>query len=196
MTATLLALLPTLLLQLPAEDVRRAREMANGKLELARRIAADGELVKAITSKNAVTESGDEIRKRDQDWLKNPSYPLRKQLTQNACAERLRQIVEADTTVVEAFLMDSRGGLVCATVETSDYFQGDEAKWSKTYGEGKFVYIDAPALDYSTNTVAIQLSMIVLDGPRKVGALTLTLKVPRLRTQGSSSTPARTAAAP
>jgi hypothetical protein len=179
MTQSLLAVLPVLLFQIPAEDARRARETANGRLELARKIAADTELVKAIVAKNAVTETADDIKKRDQEWQKNPAYPLRKQLTQSACATRLRQIIETDPVVVEAFLMDSRGGIVCATIETTDYFQGDEPKWSKTYGEGKFVYIDAPALDYSTNTMAIQLSMVVLDGPRKVGALTLTLKISR-----------------
>lgn len=179
-------LVPALLLfQVPAEDARRAREMANARLELARKIAADPELVKAIGAKNAAPESADEIRKRDLEWQKNPAYPLRKQLTQNPCAVRLRQIVLVDPQVVEAFLMDSRGGLVCATVETSDYFQGDEVKWTKTYGEGKFVYVDAPALDYSTNTMAIQLSTVVLEGPRKVGALTLTLKIPRSQLQGA-----------
>jgi hypothetical protein len=179
MIVCLLAALPALLFQIPAEDARRAREMANGRLELARKIAADPELVKAIASKNSAAESEDEIRRRDQDWIKNPAYPLRKQMTQSPCAHRLRQIVEADPQVVEAFLMDAHGALVCATVETTDYYQGDEPKWAKTFGEGKFVYIDAPALDYSTNTVAVQLSMVVLEGPRKVGALTLTLKVQR-----------------
>ncbi len=179
MTGCVLPVLAALLFQIPAEDARRAREMANGRLDLARRIASDPDLVKAITAKNSTAESEDDIRKRDQDWIKNPTYPLRKQLTQSPCAHRLRQIVEGDAQVVEAFLMDSHGALVCATVETTDYYQGDEPKWAKTYGEGKFVYIDAPALDYSTNTVAIQLSMVVLDGPRKVGALTLTLKIQR-----------------
>jgi hypothetical protein len=184
MLACVLSVLAGLLFQIPPEDARRAREMANGRLDLARRIAADAELVKAITTKNAATESDEDIRKRDQEWIKNPTFPLRKQLTQGPCAQRLRQIVESDPQVVEAFLMDARGGLVCATAETTDYFQGDEPKWSKTYGEGKFVYVDAPALDYSTNTVAIQLSMVVLDGPRKVGALTLTLKIQRRQLQG------------
>jgi hypothetical protein len=183
MPATFLALLPALLFQIPAEDARRARETANGRLELARKIAADPELVKAIASKNTAAESADDIRKRDQEWQKNVAYPLRRQLALNPCALRLRQIVESDPLVSEAFLMDSRGALVCTTVDVSDYYQGDEPKWIKTYNEGKFVYIDAPALDYTSNTVAIQLSMVVLEGPRKVGALTLTLKIPRKQLQ-------------
>ena len=138
-----------------------------------------------MEAKNSTSESEDDIRKRDQEWTKNAAYPLRKQLTQNPCATRLRHIVESDPQVVEAILMDARGALVCATHEPPDYFQGDEPKWSKTYGEGKFVYIDAPALDYSSNTVAIQVSMVVLDGPRKIGALSLTLKFPRNQLRAS-----------
>jgi hypothetical protein len=186
MALVLPVLVPALLLfQVPAEDARRVREMANARLELARKIGSDPELVKAIVAKNAAVESPEEIKKKDAEWIKNPAYPLRKQLTQSPCAVRLRQIVEVDPQVVEAFLMDSRGGLVCSTVETSDYFQGDEAKWIKTFQEGKFVYVDAPALDYSTNTMAIQLSTVVLDGPRKIGALTITLKIPRSQLQGA-----------
>jgi hypothetical protein len=91
----------------------------------------------------------------------------------------LRKLVQDDKLVVEAFLMDSRGGIVCSTVETSDYWQGDEAKWLKTYRDGAPVFVDEPALDASTGTFAMQLSRLVSDARGKVGALTLTLKVPR-----------------
>jgi len=69
---------------------------------------------------------------------------------------------------------------VCATVETSDYWQGDEAKWRKTYREGMQAFIDEPAMDASTGAFAVQLSRLVTDvHGGKVGALTLTLKISR-----------------
>jgi len=100
-------------------------------------------------------------------------------LTSGPCADRLRKLVGDDKLVVEAFLMDERGGLVCATVETSDYWQGDEAKWQKTYRDGAAVFVDEPALDASTGAFAVQMSRLVSDHGGKVGALTLTLKIPR-----------------
>jgi hypothetical protein len=57
---------------------------------------------------------------------------------------------------------------------------GDEAKWQKTYRDGVPVFIDPPALDASTGAFAVQLSRRVSDAHGgKVGALTLTLKIPR-----------------
>ena len=44
-------------------------------------------------------------------------------MTQGACAERLRALIKEDSFVVEAFLMDAQGALVCASRETSDYWQ-------------------------------------------------------------------------
>jgi len=157
----------------------QARETAYARMPLADRIAADPALLKAILAKNAVLESPGEIKRIDDDWRSNLHYPLRKKLTSGPCADRLRTLVQDDKLVVEAFLMDERGGLVCATVETSDYWQGDEPKWQKTYRDGAQVFVDEPALDPSTGTFAVQLSRIVNEGHRKVGALTMTLKVPR-----------------
>jgi len=157
----------------------QARETAYARIPLADKIAGDPEAVKAIAARNRVIESPGDIRRKDADWQRNPSYPLRKALTSGPCADRLRQLIQDDAFVVEAFLMDSRGGLVCATAETTDYWQGDEAKWQKTYRDGTPVFVDEPALDPSTGTFAVQLSRIVNDAHGKAGALTLTLKVPR-----------------
>src|SRR5215470_2697893 len=136
----------------------RVRETAYARVTLADKIATDPELIKAIVAKNQAVESPLEIRRIDEEWMKNPRYPLRKTLTTGPCADRLRKLVQDDPIVVEAFLMDERGGLVCATVETSDYWQGDEAKWQKTYRDGATVFVDEPALDTSTGTFAVQLS--------------------------------------
>jgi hypothetical protein len=157
----------------------RVRETAYARVALTEKIAADPELVKAIVAKNQAVESPLDIKKIDEEWQRNPRYPLRKALTSGPCADRLRKLVQDDPIVVEAFLMDERGGLVCSTTETSDYWQGDEAKWQKTYRDGMQVFVDEPALDTSTGTFAVQLSRRVNDDKGKIGALTLTLKIPR-----------------
>jgi hypothetical protein len=162
-----------------SDDVTSARETAYARVPLAQKIAVDPVLQRAIVARNRTAETADEIHRRDEEWIKNPGYPLRKQLTQNECAARLKALVRDDAFVVEAFLMDERGGIVCSTVETQDYWQGDEAKWKKTYGEGKAVFLDEPALDTNTETFAVQLSVVVSQASQKIGALTLTLKVPR-----------------
>jgi len=162
-----------------APAVLQARETAYARMPLVDRIAGDAEILKAVVAKNLVLESPGDIRRIDGDWRNNLRYPLRKSLTSGACADRLRKLVQDDKLVVEAFLMDERGGLVCGTVETSDYWQGDEPKWQKTYRDGAQVFVDEPALDPSTGAFAVQLSRMVSERSRKVGAVTLTLKIPR-----------------
>lgn len=169
-----------ILAQARSSPALQARETADARMPLADKIASDPDLLKAIVAKNRVVESPAEIRRIDAAWMHNPRYPLRKTLTSGPCADRLRKLIQDDKLVVEAFLMDERGGLVCATVETSDYWQGDEAKWRKTYREGMQAFIDEPAMDASTGAFAVQLSRLVTDvHGGKVGALTLTLKIPR-----------------
>jgi hypothetical protein len=75
--------------------------------------------------------------------------------------------------------MDDRGALVCATVETSDYWQGDEMKWIRTFQQGREVFVDEPALDASTGVYAVQVSVPMADGAKRLGAVTFTLKVRR-----------------
>lgn len=73
--------------------------------------------------------------------------------------------------------MDAQGANVCVSRETSDYWQGDEAKFQKSFGADKQAFVDDPAFDASTGVHAIQLTVIVFDGKTKIGALTLTLRV-------------------
>ena len=157
----------------------KAREAVKARVPLAQAIAADPELLKAVQAKNSSGESDADILKKDKEWQANQRYPLRQELTSNACAERLKKLLAGETIVVEAFLMDNKGALVCASRETSDYWQGDEAKWQNTYADDKPVFIDHPALDVSSNAFGVQLSVLVKEGGAKAGALTLTLKVPR-----------------
>lgn len=179
MNATVVLSAALAFMQGPAAATNQARETAYARMPLVDRIAADPELLKAIVAKDQVVESPADIRRIDEEWRRNTRYPLRKSVTSGACADRLRKLVQDDKLVVEAFLMDERGGLVCSTIETTDYWQGDEPKWLRTYRDGTQVFVDDPALDPSTGTFAVQLSRLVSDGRRKVGALTVTLKIPR-----------------
>jgi hypothetical protein len=173
------AVLAATLAVMADETTLRARETAQARVPLADKIAADSELLAAIVVKNKTVESPAEILRIDQEWQKSPLYPLRKTVTGSPCAARLRRLVQDDKLVVEAFLMDSRGGIVCSTVETSDYWQGDEAKWIKPVTEHQEAYVDDPAFDDSTQAYAIQMSVPVTQGGTTIGALSLTLKVPK-----------------
>jgi hypothetical protein len=156
-----------------------ARQAAYARVTLARTLATDPELVKAVNAKNAEAESAEAIRRKDREWSSPAGAALRKALTQGPCAQRLREAVKDDPLVAEVILMDARGASVCLSRETTDYWQGDEPKWQKTFVEGREVLVEEPAEDASSGVFAVQLSVPVVDRGRRIGALCLTLKVHR-----------------
>jgi hypothetical protein len=171
-------LLPTLLgVQDPSAS--RVKQTAHARVQKARAIARDPQLVAFVAAKNALQESRQEIRRKDAEWSAAADHPLRRSLTQGDCGGRLRELVADDGVVVEVLLMDRQGALVCASVAPSDYWQGDEPKWQKTCLEGRDPFVDEPALDASTDRYAVQLSVPVSRDGDCIGAVTLTLKVPR-----------------
>jgi hypothetical protein len=168
-------------LALLSADPRSAqvKQAAYARVPKAHAIARDAQLVAFVTAKNARQESREEIRRKDAEWIAQPDHPLRRSLTQDECASRLRALTAADPVIVEALLMDGKGALVCATAAPSDYWQGDEPKWQRTFVEGRDPFVDELALDASTDEYAVQLSVPLLRDASRVGALTLTLRVPR-----------------
>jgi hypothetical protein len=156
------------------------KETAYARVARAQAIARDPAIRAAVVASNAVAESAEEIRRKDAYWIANPRDPLRKAVTSAPCSARVRELVKDDAVVVEAFVMNDRGTLVCSINETSDYWQGDEAKWQKTYQEGRDAFVEEPAFDVSTGTYAIQVSVPVSGEPgKRIGAVTLTLKLKR-----------------
>lgn len=162
-----------------AQGTAAVKQMAFARVKLASEIGADPAVRAAVVAKNAEGESRETIEARDREWSQNPDAPLRKALSGSACARRLRELIAPDPLVVEAILMDERGANVCVSRETSDYWQGDEDKWRMPFVEGRPAFVDEPAFDQSSGTYAVQLSVPLASAGKRIGALTLTLKVRR-----------------
>jgi hypothetical protein len=162
-----------------ADAATRVRDTANARVARAQAIARDPDVRRAVMDSNARAETLAEVQKKDAMWTTHRNYPLRQQVVGRPCSIKIRKLLADDPSVVEALVMDDRGALVCATVEASDYWQGDEAKWQRTYQDGKEVFVDSPALDPSTGVYAVQLSVLMAEGSNRLGAVTLTLKIRR-----------------
>ena len=141
---------------------------------------SDKVLVDAVKAQNAKGVALAEIQKIDEEWR---AGKVRSELMKNACAERLRQLANGHDYYVEMFVMDNQGALVCANELTSDYWQGDEAKWTRAFNEGKgSVFIDRPRFDESAKATLGQISLPVKDGATVVGVITvgvITEKLPQ-----------------
>ena len=84
---------------------------------------------------------------------------------------------------VSVFVMDGKGLNVGQSDVTSDYWQGDEAKWQDTYSNGKgAVHISELEEDESTQTLQSQVSVTVVDpeSGKAIGAVTFGVNVENL----------------
>ena len=139
-------------------------------------------LVEAIASQNVATSgySDVEIDALDQAWISEigaVSAPTIAPVLENAASVFLRERVEAaGGRITEVFVMDAQGLNVAASHVTSDYWQGDEAKYSETYGVGPgAVHFGEIELDESTQRYQGQISITIVDPAtgEPVGAMTV-----------------------
>jgi len=144
----------------------------------------DAQIVAGITAQNATTSdlSEDEIIARDNVWrgeVGASDTPMIDGVVNTPLAGFLRDHVEkSQGRITEVFVMDSRGLNVASSGVTSDYWQGDEAKFQKTYDVGSgAVFVDEIELDESTQTYQGQASFAITDpaSGAVIGAITVGL---------------------
>lgn len=139
-------------------------------------------LVKAVQEQNASNLSMDEITKRDADWMaKSGLDDFMKSLMSNAAAEELKKLEQSQPYFLEMFLMDNQGANVAMTNKTSDYWQGDEAKFKNSFNGGTGgVEISDVEFDESSQAYLVQVSIAIMDGDKAIGALTIGINLDEL----------------
>ena len=165
-----------------AQSAGDVQKLLVAEAEKLRAIGRDATVVAAVKAQNAKKTDLAVIKTLDRRWAAGKADTLVKLTTTGSCAERLRAITAANPAYSETFAMDDQGAIVCATTETSDYWQGDEAKWERAYAAGKGdVFIDRPKLDESAGARIAQISVPVMDGDRAIGAITVGVVVEKLK---------------
>lgn len=127
-------------------------------------------IVDAINAQNAETATYDQakIDEMDQLWrgfAGMADAEIITNVTQTPAATFLRdRIAISNGVITEAFIMDARGLNVAAASPTSDYWQGDEAKFTQTYPLGAgAVHFGEVEIDDSTQAVQAQISTAITD---------------------------------
>ena len=142
--------------------------------------------VKAQNAKNAgLSES--QIIALDKQWRAETgasSSPMIDDVLGNNLSSYLEQVKEESQGLyTEIFVMDSRGLNVGQSDVTSDYWQGDEAKWQETYLKGPdAVHVGDIEMDESTQEFQAQVSVPVVDpaSGEVIGAVTVGVNVDAL----------------
>lgn len=146
-------------------------------------LVTDEVWVREIKAQNAKKVSLDEIKKLDETWVKaEEELPIQKEKLSNPCAQEVRKVVSALPALRETFVMDNQGANVGQNNPTSDFWQGDEDKWQKSFAGGKGgIDIGKAKFDKSANTTLQQVSLPVLDADgTAIGAVTFGIAVDSL----------------
>lgn len=146
-------------------------------------------VVETVKRQNAETAglSGDRIGELDREWRQQSEAgggPLVEEvLTRDLSKFLARKKAESGGYITEIFVMDARGLNVGQSDPTSDYWQGDEAKWQKTFAVGPdAVFVDDIDFDESTGMFQSQISATVTDPQtgEPIGAVTVGLDLEKL----------------
>lgn len=155
-------------------------DLANGKLADMGRESA---IVDAVKAENAKGKTLDQIKSLDEKWQTTPGLSDEmKAIMENDCARFLRKLQNSNAYYAEIFVMDNQGANVAMTDKTTDYWQGDEAKFKKSFNNGTgAVFVDEVKFDGSAQAYLSQVSVPVMDGDKAIGSITFGIDVDKVK---------------
>ena len=157
-------------------------DLAKGELA---GIAAHEAVIKAVIAQNEAHKGMDQARidALDSEWRGQVQGggALIDGLLANELSAHLSAVQEGSHGLyTEVFVMDNHGLNVGQSAVTSDYWQGDEAKWQTPFNENQ-THFGEVELDESTQSYQAQVSLPVRDASgQTIGAVTFGINVEML----------------
>ncbi len=147
------------------------------------KMGTDPVIINAVKAQNAEGKTLSQIQAMDKKWKATPGIAdYMAALMKSECGQHLRSFQDSESFYVEIFVMDNQGANVAMTDKTSDYWQGDEAKFKKSFNNGQgAVFVDDIEFDDSTQSYQAQVSVPVKDGNTIIGALTIGVDVDKIK---------------
>jgi len=154
-------------------------DLANSTLA---NLGTDSIVVKAVKTENAKGKTLDQIKEMDKKWKGHAGIADYMQVIMDSeCGKHLGNIQSDTDYYAEIFVMDNQGANVAMTDKTSDYWQGDEAKFQKSFKAGAgAIFIDDVEFDDSTQAYLVQVSVPVRDDDKVIGAITFGIDVDKI----------------
>jgi hypothetical protein len=145
-------------------------------------LGTDSVIVNAVKEENAKKKTLEKIKEIDEKWINTMGTDdLMNSLMNSACAQRLNSMKKRNAFFEEIFVMDNQGANVAMTDKTSDYWQGDEAKFIKSYTGGSgAIFISDVNFDDSTQSYLTQVSVPVMDEGKAIGVILFGINVDKL----------------
>jgi hypothetical protein len=134
-------------------------------------LAADPGIVKAVVVENAKGKSLDDIKKLDKKWQASEGIPSYiKERMESPMGRHLAGIRDTQYFFKEIFLMDNQGSIIALSDKTSDYWQGDEAKFQRPFKRNA-VFVDDVSFDKSAKAFLAHVNVPVKDKGVVVGVI-------------------------
>ncbi len=143
------------------------------------KLGSDPVIIEAVKAENAKAKTLASIQKLDKEWKATAGIAdYMKAIMESKCGKHIQAIQQKEIYYSEIFVMDNQGANVCMSDKTSDYWQGDEAKFTKSFNEGAgAVHIGKVKFDDSTQAYLSQVSVPVKDGGKVIGAITIGIDI-------------------
>lgn len=173
--------LAVMLLALPAASFAQDMKATEAAVAADMKAKINATIISAIKAQNAAHASLDEagIKKLDAQWkseVSAGSKPLIDKVMGSAASAELKKIQAASGgKYVEIFVTDNKGLNVGQTGMTSDYWQGDEPKFTKVFPTVG-TYSEAPEFDESAQAFVGEVDGTIVDGGTAIGAYTVKVK--------------------
>jgi hypothetical protein len=175
------------------------RRLLRTKIETISEIAHNAVIISAVRKQNRKSLPPEKIDAIDATWqATNDDTPFKKSLQENEAGRYFQSLIDFnDSIYTEAFLTDRRGANVAAYPITTDYWQGDEEKWSASFNDAiGQVFVGSIEFDQSTKTNAIQISVPVMDEDETIGVLIVGIRLTYVQAKYLDGRQAPAAAAP
>jgi len=145
-------------------------------------LGSDPVIVSAVKEENANGKTLEDIKAMDGTWRETPGVAdFMKALMESECGKHLVALRDSKPYIAEIFAMDNQGANVAMSDKTSDYWQGDEAKFKDSYKNGQgAVHISDVEFDDSTQVYLVQVSIPVKDKEKVIGAMTIGIDVDKV----------------
>jgi hypothetical protein len=184
--ASALALAPAAL-QVQAQDVHYV-PVLNFINASVRGWISDPIIIKTLKAQNAANNAltVSQIEAMDTEWrneINSPSRPMIDRMLATPLSGFLKEKEDqASGSITEVFVMDAKGLNAGQSGVTSDYWQGDEDKFVKSFKAGPTaVFVDDARKDESTQMLQSQVSLTIVDENNKpIGAITVGVNLEQL----------------
>lgn len=166
-------------------DEATLRQLLQQKIRTVQTFALNPMIIEPVRAQNEQKLTMEEIKSRDEAWVSSDrATPFKRSLENSKLGRFLKRNVEANPAFTEVFVTDNQGANVAVSPITSDYWQGDEEKWSNVFNDvDSRLYIGPVEFDESTGSESVQLSVPIIDDEETIGVLMVGVSLSYLQGQ-------------